>query len=162
VNKKYFILIVAVLAVIHYLPAGSAPPAAPAPIARQANVAPIAPQPVAPNGPLAPIAPIGPMPVAAPTAPVTIAPIANLAPVSPTPPQSVNSNFPYAYTYMYVSNSPNFSNGIPTAYSKNPKSVYWITNAPYGNPVSGYTNRTDPVTVKRVPPLTTNSTLPDQ
>jgi hypothetical protein len=160
VNKKYLILIAAVLVAVRYLMAGSAPPAAPAPIAGQAKVAPIAPQTVAPNGPIAPVAPIGPMPSVAPTAPVTIAPIANLAHVPPTPPQSLNPNSPYAYTYTYVSNSPNFSNGIPTGYSTN--SVYWITNPPYGNPVSGYTNNTIPVIVRRVPPLATNSTSPNQ
>ncbi len=163
-NKKLVILIaVAVLAIIHYLPAGSAPPAAQAPVARSANVAPIAPTPIAPGANVGPIAPIGAMPQAAPVAPVNVAPIANLAPVAPIPPQSVNSNVPYAYTYSYYSNSTYFSNGIPAGYFRNRNSVHWITNPPYGNPTSGYTNRSVPVTVRRVPPLFTNSpTLPNQ
>lgn len=146
---------------MHYLFAGSAPPAAQAPVARPAKVAPVAPQPVAPNGPIAPIAPIGDMPQAAPVAPVNIAPIANLAHVPPTPPQSVQPIFPYAYTYTLYSNTPNFSNGLPTASSRRSRSVYWVTNPPYGNPVSGYTNQTVPATVRRGPPLTTNSTSPN-
>ena len=141
VNAKYFILIVAVLAVIHYLLAGSAPPANQAPVAPQAKVAPIAPSSIAPTAPAGPVAPIGPAPTPAPTAPVASSPIAPVAPVAPTPPQSVNSNFPvYPYAYAYHTNSAYFTNGIPTAYLRNTNSVAWTTNAPYGNSAAGYTN----------------------
>jgi len=162
VKTKSLILIAVVfaLAVVRYLTAGSAPIAAPAPVARQANVAPIAPSPAAPNGPVAPTAPIGATPPAAPVAPVNIAPIAPVAPAPSTPPQSGNGNsgyvYTYPYTYSYYSNSPYFSNGVPTGYLRNRNSVHWITNPPYGNPVSGYTNQSVPVIVRRVPPLTNN------
>lgn len=162
-KTKYLILIAAIVAVVRYLPAGSAPPAAQAPVARSANVAPVAPTPIAPGATVGPIAPIGAMPSVAPVAPVNIAPIANLAPVAPIPPQSVNSNVPYAYTYTYYTNSPYFSNGIPAGYFNNRNSVHWITNPPYGNPMSGYTNRAVPVTVRHIPPLVTNvPSLPNQ
>jgi hypothetical protein len=145
VNSRYFILIIALLAVIHYLLAGSAPPATPAQVAPQAHVAPVAPTSAAPSAPAAPVAPIGPSPVVAPQPPVVTAPIAPLAPVAAIPPQSVNSNFPvypYAYTHTYGSNAGYFSNGIPAAYLRNTNSVRWATNPPYGNPVEGYTNST--------------------
>jgi hypothetical protein len=146
VNIKYLISIVAILAVIHYLLAGSATPATTAPVASQAKVAPIAPTPVAPNAPVGPVAPIGPQPVPAPVAPVTVAPIAPTAPATPTPPQSANSAWPavsnaYTYAYgFYGTNNAYFTNGIPTAYLRNTNSVAWATNPPYGNPSAGYTN----------------------
>jgi hypothetical protein len=137
VNTKYFILIAAILAVIHCL-AGSAPVATPANVASQAKVAPVAPSSSAPSAPVAQGASVGAAAPAAPVAPVSTAPI---APIAPTPPQSVNSNFPAnPYAYSYNSNSAYFTNGIPTAYLRNTNSFSWATNAPYGNPIAGYTN----------------------
>jgi hypothetical protein len=143
VNTKYFVLIVALLAAIHYMLAGSAPLATPARVAPQAGVGPVAPSSVAPNAPVAPVAPIGPPTPAASSPPVASSPVAPLAPTAPIPPQSVNSNSPanpYAYTYTYGANRAYFTNGIPRAYLRNTNSVYWATNPPYGNPVDGYTN----------------------
>lgn len=134
VNTKYFVLIVALLAAIHYMLAGSAPLATPARVA---------PSSVAPAAPVAPVAPIGPPTPAASSPPVASSPMAPLAPTAPIPPQSVNSNSPanpYAYTYTHGANRAYFTNGIPRAYLRNTNSVYWATNPPYGNPVDGYTN----------------------
>jgi hypothetical protein len=154
VNIKYVILIAAILAVIHCLFAGSAPPAAQANVAPPARVAPVAPAPAASAAPVASGAPVAPAPQPAPTAPVTSSPVAPLAPVAPIPPQSVNSNFPvypYAYAYAYRSNNAYFTNGIPTAYLRNTNSVAWATNPPYGNPIEGYTNVFPPY--RRVSPI---------
>ncbi|HEV2330409.1 MAG TPA: hypothetical protein VGY56_16630 [Verrucomicrobiae bacterium] len=142
-NTKYIISIVALLAVIHYLLAGSAPLAMPARVAPQAGVGPVAPSSVAPNASAAPVSPIGPPPPAAAQPPVASSPIAPVAPNAPIPPQSIDSNspaYPYAYTYTYGSNRTYFTNGIPRAYLRDTNSVHWATNQPYGNPVDSYTN----------------------
>jgi hypothetical protein len=144
VNTKYIISITAILAVIHCLFAGSAPPAP------QARVA-----------PQAPVGRVNTAPVA-PSAPIANSPIAPLAPVALPPARSLNPNFqgyPNAYTYSYGSNGAYFSNGIPTAYLRNTNSVSWATNPPYGNPVLGYTNNTirTMVPYQRIAPVTSSS-----
>ncbi|MGH7943095.1 MAG: hypothetical protein ACREFR_18710 [Limisphaerales bacterium] len=145
-NTKYIILVAVTWAGICNVLAGSAPPAHQAPVARQASVAPVhSTFAGAPAARVAPTAPRGPQAPVAPTSRVSSAPI---APVAPTPAQGVNSNFSNAYT------SRDFTNGIPTAYFKNTNSVYWATNPPYGNPLSGYTNRTMPLMVRPARPAT--------
>jgi hypothetical protein len=117
---KIFIFVIAAgLTMIGTTPIVLAGSATVAPTAPAAPSAPVASSPSEPTASVAPTAPIAPSPLAptAPTAPE--APPASTAPSAPVPNQTTNI----------------------TGYG-NTNSVYWITNAPYGNPVSGYTNTT--------------------
>jgi hypothetical protein len=75
---------------------------------------------VAPTAPAAPSAPIAPSPLASSAPVAQQAPSAATAPSAPVPGQNVTNGPAYGNT----------------------NSVYWITNAPNGSPVAGYTNDT--------------------
>jgi hypothetical protein len=122
---------------------GNAPTASVAPPPTPAPVAPVG---TAPIAPIAPVAPIGSSPLAPAAPPVTVAPIAPSAPGA----------FGGGYTYVSGAAVVVYTNGVSAGSKTN--SVYWITNSPYGNPTSGYTNKS----IHVLPPAAVNTNTTSQ
>ena len=117
--ETFIPVVAASLLTLGVVPSVQAGSAAIAPTAPAAPSAPVAPSPNQPMAATAPTAPIAPSSVA-PSAPIAQqAPAAATAPSAPVPEQNTNA----------------------PAYG-NTNSIYWITNAPNGSPVAGYTNDT--------------------
>jgi hypothetical protein len=94
--------------------------------------------PIAPTAHTAPSAPVAPSPADGPAPPIAPSPVGPTAPIAPAAPQA-----PAAAPAVTAPSAavPSIHTNVVARYG-NTNSVYWITNAPYGNPVSGYTNTT--------------------
>jgi hypothetical protein len=143
INIFHYMIIAGFAVLCNDAPAGNAPiaPAAPPP-----TPAPVAPVPSAPIAPIAPVAPIGSSDIA------PAAPQPSWAPIAPAA-----SDIPgVTYTYTPGAAVGIISNSAPGGGRTN--SVFWITNAPYGNPTSGYTNKS----VHVLPPAVVNTNTTSQ
>lgn len=143
-RKIFFYIILAGLAAVCDASGGNAPTASVAPTPPPAPVAPVG---IAPIAPIAPVAPIGSSTLA-PAAPPVIP-----APIAPTAPGGASGA---GYIYAPGAAVSGYTNNISAGGKTN--SVYWITNSPYGNPTSGYTNKS----IHILPPAVVNTNTTSQ